>query len=509
MSLIDTVELMKYKMLFDTISQTNFKEIIYSNDTISFILITVLLGYTIYKVNDYIKLYKIYLNILHLTYNPSMFKIPGEKVTKNNMWSSRHVCFFSENFRAVWSDIIQKKLNVNSMIEYVDIDEYNEIENEDNKDFKKEMFLINDEEPFYIGDGIYCQISKYKSLSDDDRSKIKTEEVDIILTSYKYDVYYLKEYVEKTRDIYVKKMKNKRKGKQFLYSIKSKKEDDEAEWNEYEFSSYRNFNNLFFEGKEEYLKQITHFINNEKWYQDKGIPYTLGIGLYGPPGTGKTSFIKALSNYLKRDIISLSLANIETEEELYNIYFEERYNKKNKTRIGFRDKIIVLEDIDCMSEIVKNRNIDKENKIIENTEKENRIEVDSDDGKLFTLLKDTCTTKNIEIKKAKKQITLSFLLNLIDGINENTGRILIITSNHYDSLDPALIRPGRIDMTIGLDKATKKTIIEMYKYFYNSEFPGYYRNKIKEKEYTACEIVNMHMISKNKTEFLKMLTHKK
>jgi len=62
---------------------------------------------------------------------------------------------------------------------------------------------------------------------------------------------------------------------------------------------------------------------------------------------------------------------------------------------------------------------------------------------------------------------LSFLLNLLDGVLENPGRIVIMTSNHPDMLDTALIRPGRIDVIAKFRNCSNKTIIEMIEFFYD------------------------------------------
>ena len=55
-------------------------------------------------------------------------------------------------------------------------------------------------------------------------------------------------------------------------------------------------------------------------------------------------------------------------------------------------------------------------------------------------------------------MSLSFILNIIDGLNENYGRILIITSNYYDKIDKALVRPGRIDIRVDMKNASIQTI---------------------------------------------------
>ncbi|KAH9205187.1 hypothetical protein DL95DRAFT_397880, partial [Leptodontidium sp. 2 PMI_412] len=46
--------------------------------------------------------------------------------------------------------------------------------------------------------------------------------------------------------------------------------------------------------------------------------------------------------------------------------------------------------------------------------------------------------------------SLSALLNVLDGVGSQEGRVLIMTTNHTDRLDAALIRPGRVDMKLEL-----------------------------------------------------------
>lgn len=64
------------------------------------------------------------------------------------------------------------------------------------------------------------------------------------------------------------------------------------------------------------------------------------------------------------------------------------------------------------------------------------------------------------------RITLSGLLNALDGVAAQEGRILFATTNKYSSLDPALCRPGRMDIHIEFKLASKYQALELYRCFY-------------------------------------------
>ena len=68
-------------------------------------------------------------------------------------------------------------------------------------------------------------------------------------------------------------------------------------------------------------------------------------------------------------------------------------------------------------------------------------------------------------------LTLDVLLNLIDGLREACGRILIITTNYKARLDPALIRAGRVDLDLEFKKADKEQFSQIYKAYFFEEIP--------------------------------------
>jgi len=92
---------------------------------------------------------------------------------------------------------------------------------------------------------------------------------------------------------------------------------------------------------------------------------------------------------------------------------------------------------------------------------------------------------------------LDDILNLWDGLKETPGRILGISSNHYDKLDPALIRPGRIDITLKLDYASRDIIRQMYERYYSERIDERKLKKISEYFYSPAEIINCYVMNKD------------
>ena len=117
-------------------------------------------------------------------------------------------------------------------------------------------------------------------------------------------------------------------------------------------------------------------------------------------------------------------------------------------------------------------------------------------------------TKVCEVPKIKIEdpITLDDILNLWDGIRETPGRILIITSNHYDKLDPALKRPGRIDITLELANASRNVVGDIYKHLTDEFIDPNVLEQIPDKKYSPAEIMNFYMAGdKNEEAFLSKL----
>jgi chaperone BCS1 len=109
----------------------------------------------------------------------------------------------------------------------------------------------------------------------------------------------------------------------------------------------------------------------------------------------------------------------------------------------------------------------------------------------------------------EQPITLDDILNLWDGIRETPGRILIISSNHYDKLDPALTRPGRIDITHEFSNASHNVISEMYLHLFGNQIEQSTLKKIKPNFYSPAEIINIYVSNMTETDFIKRMIQNK
>ena len=145
------------------------------------------------------------------------------------------------------------------------------------------------------------------------------------------------------------------------------------------------------EMKQGLVEDIRRFIASEDWYTTMGIPWRRGYLLTGPPGNGKSSLVCAVASLFDLEIRILNLSQIENEGDFNSLVQDISENC-----------ILLLEDIDCSF-------VDREDKV---------------------------------------KVTLSALLNALDGVNAPEGRLVFMTTNHPEKLDPALIRPGRVDYVL-------------------------------------------------------------
>lgn len=174
---------------------------------------------------------------------------------------------------------------------------------------------------------------------------------------------------------------------------------------------------------EDVLATCRRFLGAREAYERRGTPWRVGFLLEGPPGSGKTSLAAAIANELRAPLYWLNLANPALSDSgLFEMMADMR-----------RGAVLLIEDVDSVG--------------LERGSSSRR------EGK----------------RDEQKGVTLSGVLNALDGITAGTGRILLMTTNNPGALDEALVRPGRVDHRLYIGAATREQAERLFLRFFPTE----------------------------------------
>ncbi len=166
---------------------------------------------------------------------------------------------------------------------------------------------------------------------------------------------------------------------------------------------------------ERLLADARRFLGSATWYASRGIPYRRGYLLHGPPGTGKTSLVTALAGELGLPIYAASLASARLSDDTF----------AESLASAAPRCLLLLEDVDAAF-----------------------VQRESGGG---------------------GGLSFSGLLNALDGVAAQEGRMLFLTTNHPDRLDPALVRPGRVDVRVPFRLCSIEQMVSYANHFYREQ----------------------------------------
>ena len=418
--------------------------------------------------------------------------LTGEVRSKVTSWRDSITPLMSNQFRAVlWRASNRLGCGVHAVEEFILSDEA--VSEKSEAVSPARFFVCAGKKPFFIDDSILCTIEiKQTDNGGHEHNASKSNIATITLSSSVRSVEQLVQYVNGVEQAFRKACLDQTKDKLFIYRFKGQTSDEwGVPWTETPFESFRTFDNMLFDGKEEFLKKVNFFNENRRWYKEHGHPYTLGIGLHGPPGTGKTCIIKALANHLRRHIIEIPLGLIESEQGMLDAYFERNYGRAGRSLLNFEDKIIVFDDIDAQADFTKRGCESPSSKLAVSTK-----------PPLIESGKDGVVVSG----PTKPKLTLSTFLSVLDGVRENMGRITIICSNHYDELDPALTRRGRIDIEMEMGPVNLSVVNDFCKRHYNKGLPSSLQKQYADVKIRPCNVVSILKQGIDYKTFARMIT---
>jgi len=337
---------------------------------------------------------------------------------------------------------------------------------------------------------IYCKLN-INDLNDEDENNAKSNTKCIKKKSYilklwmtRGNINTIRDFVSECNILYDKSKhtNDSNKRKIFVYDKSEKTEDDtKLYFKDYPMEHNKDLNlNIFFEGKDRLINYINPFIFNpneefnigEEKYKRSGFTFKAGLLFYGYPGCGKTSTIKAILKYTNRHGIVLNLNRIKTCEELEQIFRKRNFDDK---QLSGKELCYILEDCDATGEsglnILSSRKSKNTNNSLSKINYQNNDDTDDDEVQndsnkteniVAKLLMSSCEYKKVNDDSAN----LSCFLNILDGIIELHGIMIIMTTNYPEKIDNALIRPGRFDFKYEFKRASRNIIREMLKFKY-------------------------------------------
>lgn len=337
----------------------------------------------------------------------------------------------------------------------------------------KTGYSITEEDTFFIEDTIY---GRYKiNQKETKENESKGTEIFLVLMSNKSmeDIY---DFIKKCIHYFEKRKEQETNKGPFIFTYRGK-EEGVLQYDEKYFRSNQTFENTIFDNKEQLVHAVSKFTNDLYYEKHPHITRKLIPLFYGEPGTGKTFAIRLLAKELQRHIVILPINKIQSSDELEEVLF---CKKIKDHKIDPSKIVFVIEDLDAMTDLLKKRNIEKSS-------------AKSDMTELVSLLKkDTNSGKSIPTAPSKPStLTMSDVLNTLDGIYKLDNFVIAFSTNHIEQLDKAFLRDQRITHKIEFTKCSKKVLQQIIEQWYESSLSEKDCKKLEDYKYTLANIATI------------------
>jgi len=500
---------------------------------------------------------KTWLNEFH-TLMRHIYCIQTETHKRSMVYLKPHIITYSHEYSSEKQKRVQTSAKYRGFIEYLrrkcqmNVNEYYESMNylrikdcNERSMANNNILFVPGNSEFDLPNGIHCRV-QYKPMEE------RIHDVEVYLTTFELSVEQpgkttcIFEFLKTCEQDYLESRVNHDKQighKIFEYMGKDNDSDDEdyrdGKYRVYRFKSNKYLDkNVFFEGKSDMIQYVSQFINDEtiqleaqESYMRSGVTFKAGMLFHGIPGCGKSTTIKAILNLTKRHGVYLNLNRIKTCTEFSNIF---RSGKINDIQYGLNELCFIIEDFDANHcSILKKRDTTDEpgfcmlNEELVNDEKDDAKDGETMEtkigemfnkpsdkkwlsslknldqktrlGKLLKTVSSSVSPLDKQMDKSGDTLTLECVLNVLDGVIELHNAMFIFTTNHPDRIDPALLRPGRIDYRHEFKKASRQMLKDMFQFKFdmNAEEIGKYDfSGYKEESLTPAEIQSIMFLYK-------------
>jgi hypothetical protein len=362
-------------------------------------------------------------------------------------------------------------------------------------------FIPADEKvSFELYPDIYIELSSDKNIANKEKKSdfIDFSTISFYIKTYEHDISHIHSFIKMCEEKFENSINEQLSKQKYIFKYNSKKSaggDQERQYDDGDRISSRYvgikcdeyplvtnkhlIRNCFFTQRDALIKRIDFFINNEQWYNDRGIPYQLTLVFEGPAGCGKTSTVKGIGTYTNRHIVDVDLNGIKDVCELENIFNGTHINGKY---IPSNKRIFMIDEIDKFFELLDDRE-QKEKMRLAAASKETTnssiviVKEGSGSGGVVSgttenrfgsnLASTAAAISGCANKTSMNDLTKGQILSIMDGIIEAKGRFIICTANDTSKIDPVFKRPGRMDEFIYFTKCDALMIHQLMDLFYD------------------------------------------